>query len=118
MSARSLGSRACSFSTCVRLLDYAGPDDNSRLRCVQCGLPVACTRSAPGIRFSKLDSSPVDASVYTSPGPSRHPAQDLRSRWFATPFLWGSFIPDYNAGLSRRLRMLTHGGSIADARAQ
>jgi len=23
------------------------------------------------------------------------PAQDLRSRWFATPFLWGSFIPYY-----------------------
>jgi hypothetical protein len=55
---------------------------------------LASTRSAPGIRFSKLDSSPVDASVYTSPGTSRHPAQDSRSRWFATPFLWGSFIPD------------------------
>jgi len=25
MLARSLGSRACSFSTCVRLMDYAGP---------------------------------------------------------------------------------------------
>src|ERR1700674_461959 len=94
MPTRSLGSRACSFSTCVWLLDYAGPDENSRCRFRQCGLPVASTRSAPGIRFSKLDSSPVDASVYTSPGTSRHPAQDLRSRWFATPFLWGSFIPD------------------------
>ena len=94
MPARSLGSRACSFSTCVRLWDYAGPGGNSRFRCLQCGLPVACTRSAPGIRFSKLDSSPVDASVYTSPGTSRRPAQDSRSRWFATPFLWGSFIPD------------------------
>src|SRR5437762_7492773 len=47
------------------------------------------------MRFSKLDSRPVDASVYASPGTSRHPAQDSRSRWFATPFLWGSFIPDY-----------------------
>ena len=94
MPARSLGSRACSFSTCVRLWDYAGPGGDSRCRFRQCGLPVACTRSAPGIRFSKLDSSPVDASVYTSPGASRRPAQDLRSRWFATPFLWGSFIPD------------------------
>ena len=93
--ARSLGSRACSFSTCGWLLDYAGPDENSRLRSRQCGLPVVSTRSAPGIRFSKLDSSPVDASVYASPGTSRHPAQDLRSRCFATPFLWGSFIPDY-----------------------
>lgn len=95
MPARSLGSRAYSFSTCVWLLDYAGPAGNSRLRSRQCGLPVVSTRSAPGLRFSKLDSSPVDASVYTSPGTSRHPAQDLRSRWFATPFLWGSFIPDY-----------------------
>jgi hypothetical protein len=95
MPTRSLGSRACSFSTCVRLLDYAGPGVNSRCRFRQCGLPVGSTRSAPGIRFSKLDSSPVDASVYTSPGTSRHPAQDLRSRWFATPFLWGTFIPDY-----------------------
>src|SRR5690348_16016707 len=44
--------------------------------------------------FSQLDSSPVDASVYASPGTSRHPAQDLRSRWFVTPFSWGSFIPN------------------------
>jgi len=94
MPARSLGSRAYSFSTCVWLLDYAGPAGNSRLRSRQCGLPVVSTRSAPGLRFSKLDSSPVGASVYTSPGTSRHPAQDSRSRWFATPFLWGSFIPD------------------------
>jgi hypothetical protein len=72
-----------------------GPIRNSRLRSRQCGLPVASTRSAPELRFSKLDSRPVDASIYASPGTSRHPAQDSRSRWFATPFLWGSFIPDY-----------------------
>ena len=93
--ARSLGSRACSFSTCSWLLDYAGPDENSRLRSLQCGLPDRSTRSAPDLRFSKLYSRPVDASVYASPGTSRHPAQDSRSRWFAIPFLWGSFIPDY-----------------------
>ena len=92
--ARSLGSRACSFSTCVWLLDYAGPAEDLRCRPRQFCLPDRSTRSAPGIRFSKLDSSPVDTSVYTSPDPSRHPAQDSRSRWFATPFLWGSFIPD------------------------
>ena len=92
--ARSLGSRTCSFSTCSWLSDYAGPDENSRLRSRQCCLPVVSTRSAPEIRFSKLNSRPVDASVYASPGTSRLPAQDSRSRWFATPFLWGSFIPD------------------------
>src|SRR6202043_4011948 len=94
MPARSLGSRACSFSTCSWLLDYAGPDGNSRYRSHQCCFPVASTRSAPELRFSKLNSRPVDASVYASPGASRHPAQDSRSRWFATPFLSGSFIPD------------------------
>jgi len=94
MPARSLGSRACSFSTCSWLLDYAGPDGSSRYRSHQCCLPVTSTRSAPELRFSKLNSRPVDASVYASPGTSRHPAQDSRSRWFATPFLWGSFIPD------------------------
>ncbi len=93
MPARSPGSRACSFPTCSWLLDYAGPAWNSRLRPPQCGLPVRSTRSAPSMGFSKLDSRPVGASVYASPGTSRHPAQDSRSRWFATPFLWGSFIP-------------------------
>jgi len=93
MPARSPGSRACSFPTCSWLLDYAGPARNSRWRPPQCGLPVRSTRSAPSMRFSKLDSRPVGASVYASPGASRHPAQDSRSRWFATPFLWGSFIP-------------------------
>src|ERR1019366_10269746 len=94
MPARSLGSRAYSFSTCSWLSDYAGSAENSRLRSRQCGLPVRSTRSASGLRFSKLNSRPVDASVYASPGTSRHPAQDSRSRWFATPFLWGSFLPD------------------------
>ena len=94
MPVRSPGSRACSFPTCSWLSDYAGPVGNSRLRFRQCCLPVRSTRSAPDIRFSKLNSRPVGASVYTSPGTSRHPAQDSRSRWFATPFLWGSFIPD------------------------
>jgi hypothetical protein len=93
MPARSLGSRACSFSTCSWLLDYAGPDGSSRYRSHQCCLPVASTRSAPELRFSKLNSRPVDASVYASPGASRHPAQDSRSRWFAIPFLWAPSSP-------------------------
>jgi hypothetical protein len=47
--ARSLGSRACSFSTCGWLWDYAGPGGNSRFRFLQCGLPVGSIQSAPGI---------------------------------------------------------------------
>jgi hypothetical protein len=94
MQTRPLGSRACSFPTCSWLSDYAGPDWSLRYRSRQCCLPVMSTRSAPERRFSKLNSRPVGASVYASPGTSRHPAQDSRSRWFATPFSWGSFIPD------------------------
>lgn len=59
----------------------------SRFRPLWCCLPARSTRSAPGLCFSKLNSPPADASVYTSPGTSRHPAQDSRSRWFAIPFL-------------------------------
>jgi hypothetical protein len=94
MHARSLGSRACSFSTCSWLYDYAGSAENSRWRSPHCGLPVRSTRSASGLRFSKLDSRPVDASVYASPGTSRHPAQDSRSRWFAV----GSEVARLHAG--------------------
>ncbi len=94
---RGLSVLACpegpGFSTCSWLLDYAGPAGNSRSRSPQYCLPVVSTRSAPDMRFSKLDSRPVDASVYASPGASRPPAQDSRPRWFATPFLQGSFIP-------------------------
>ena len=43
--------------------------------------PLGALGRRPDIRFSKLDSSPVDASVYASPDPSRHLAQDSRSRW-------------------------------------
>ena len=56
------------------------------------------------LRFSKLISSPADASIYASPGPSRCPAQDSRSRWFRYSFLVGLFHPRLHAGLSRRLR--------------
>jgi hypothetical protein len=90
LSTRSLGSRAFSFSTCVWLLDYAGPDENSRCRFRQCGLPAASPRSAP-----------VDASVYTSPGASRRPEQDSEVKMVRYSFLvvfssptTRRFIPD------------------------
>src|SRR5439155_9701928 len=68
MPARSLGSRACSFSTCSWLLDYAGPVRNSRIAFPPVLPSAGSTRSAPEMRFSKLDSRLVDASVYASPG--------------------------------------------------
>ena len=72
MPARSLGSRACSFSTCSWLLDYAGPDQSIAfaLRSVW---PSRYKHTVGArIAFSKLNSRPVDASVYASPGTSRH----------------------------------------------
>jgi hypothetical protein len=62
---------------------------------ISIAFPLEAHGRRPKCVFSKLNSRPVDASVYTSPGASRHPAQDSRSGWFATPFSWGSFIPDY-----------------------
>jgi len=85
--ARAVSRRAYGFWT------TPGLTANSRFRCRQCGLPVGSTRSAPGIRISKLDSSPVDASVYTSPGASRHPAQKHEVKMVRYSFPVGSFIP-------------------------
>ena len=42
-----------------------------------------------------LGPSKARASVNASPAMSPAPAHDSRSGWFATPFLWGSFIPDF-----------------------
>ena len=94
MPAKSLGSRRVQFLDVLMALRLRRICEELAISSPQCGLPVRSTRSASGLRFSKLNSRPVDASVYASPGTSRHPAQDSRSRWFATPFLWGSFIPD------------------------
>ncbi len=110
--ARSLGSRACSFSTCVRLLDYAGPDVNSRLRFRQCGLPVASTRSAPGIRFFEARFLArrclcLHFTRYLAAPSARHEVKMVRYS-----FLVGLFHPRLHAGLSRRLRSLTVRGSV------
>ena len=87
--ARAVSRRAYGSWTTLGL-----PRTRDIVRC-NVAFPLGAHSLRHRLRFSKLDSSPVDASVYTSPGTSRHPAQDSRSRWFATPFLWGSFIPDY-----------------------
>jgi hypothetical protein len=61
---------------------------------ISVAFPLQAHGRRPNCVFRSSIPGPVDASVYASPGTSRHPAQDSRSRWFATPFLWGSFIPD------------------------
>ena len=69
----------------------------------------------PEFVFSKLDSSPVDASVYTSPGTSRHPAQDSRSRWFV---IVGLFHPTARRFIARLALPCGRGlvGAVVSAR--
>jgi hypothetical protein len=47
----------------------------------------------PKRRISRLNRQPASSSVNASPAMSPSPAHDSRSAWFATPSLWGSFIP-------------------------
>ena len=49
--AGQVGSRACSFSTCSWLLDYAGSDNNSRLHSRQCGFPSGAQGRHPKCAF-------------------------------------------------------------------
>jgi hypothetical protein len=48
----------------------------------------------PVLSLSRLHSRPASASVNASPAMSPPPPHDSRSAWFATPSLWGSFIPN------------------------
>jgi len=59
MPMRSLGSRACSFSTCLSLQDYAGLTRTHDCVPASIAFPVASTRSAPEMRLSRLGSRPV-----------------------------------------------------------
>jgi hypothetical protein len=57
--------------------DYAGPSDNSRLRCRACGLPQWVRRRRPVCKFSKLDTQPILSPVYASLDTSQRPVQNL-----------------------------------------
>jgi len=50
------------------------------------------TASAPEMRsLARLDGWPMRSPVNASPVPSRVPAHDSRSMWFATPSSWWTF---------------------------
>ena len=91
---RSPGSRARSFLTCTGSPTAPG----SHAACDSATLDVAfpfCPQGRhPNLGISRLDRRPASASVNASPATSPSPAHDSRSAWFATPSLWGSFIPD------------------------
>ena len=101
------GDRACSFSTCVWLLDYAGPGGNSRLRFRQCGLPVA--EHSVGARNSFFEARFLARRCLCLHF-TRHlaaPSARLEVKMVRYSFLVGLFHPRLHAGLSRRLRSLT-----------
>src|ERR1700730_4026215 len=114
MPARSLGSRACSFSTCVWLLDYAGPGSSSRLRSRQCGLPVASTRSAPQIAFFEARFLARRCLCLHFTRYLAAPSARLEVKMVRYSFLVGNFHPRLHAGLSRRLRLLTRAAPLTE----
>src|SRR5713226_3433300 len=107
MPARSLGSRACSFSTCVRLMDYAGPASDSRYRPLQCCIPVRSTRSAPQIAFFEARFLARRCLCLHFTRHLAAPGARLEVKMVRYSFLVGLFHPRLHAGLSRRLRSLT-----------
>ena len=107
MPARSLGSRACRFSTCVRLMDYAGPASDSRYRPLQCCIPVRSTRSAPQIAFFEARFLARRCLCLHFTRHLAAPSARLEVKMVRYSFLVGLFHPRLHAGLSRRLRSLT-----------
>src|SRR6185312_4820741 len=106
MPARSLGSRACSFSTCSWLLDYAGPDRNSRLRSRQCCLPDR--EHTVGARNALFEAQFPACRCLCLRFTRRlaAPGARLEVKMVRYSFLVGLFHPRLHAGLSRRLRSL------------
>lgn len=103
---RSLGSRACSFSTCVRLLDYAGPVLDAvlamssptvlRSRCKH----TVCAR----IAFFEAHFLARRCLCLRFTWPLTAPGARLKVKMVRYSFLVGLFHPRLHAGLSRRLR--------------
>ncbi len=72
-----------------------------------CCLPVASTRSAPGLRFSKLNSPARRCLCLHFTRHLAAPSARLEVKMVRYSFLVGLFHPRLHAGLSRRLRLLT-----------
>jgi len=104
MPARSLGSRVCSFSTCSWLLDYAGPDVNSRFALPPVW-PSRCKHTV-GARIAFFEAQ-FPARRCLCLRFTRHlaaPSARLEVKMVRYSFLVGLFHPRLHAGLSRRLR--------------
>src|SRR6266700_559953 len=107
MPTRSLGSRACSFSTCSWLLDYAGSDENIAFALPPV-LPSRCKHTV-GIRIAFFEAQ-FPARRCLCLCFTRHltaPSARLEVKMVRYSFLVGLFHPLLHAGLSRRLRSIT-----------
>ena len=112
MPARSLGSRACSFSACSWLLDYAGPDQSIAI----------ALRSVWPSRYKHTVGARIAFFEAQFPARrclclrfSRHlaaPSARLEVKMVRYSFLVGLFHPRLHAGLSRRLRLLTRAARL------
>ena len=78
------------------VVDDAGSAEDSRWRPQPYGLPLKSSSvGTPVAAFRRSIAQPADAPVHASMGTSRRPPQDPGSGWFARPFLWDSYIPDF-----------------------
>ena len=91
---RSPGSRAGSFLTCTGSPTAPGSPAACDSATVDMAFPFCPQGRHPNLGISRLNRRPASASVNASPAMSPSPAHDSRSAWFATPSLWGSFIPN------------------------
>src|ERR1700719_2492824 len=106
IQARSLGSRACSFSTCSWLWDYAGPVRSIAIALPPV-LPSRCKHTV-GARIAFFEAQ-FPARRCLCLRFTRHlaaPSARLEVKMVRYSFLVGLFHPRLHAGLSRRLRLL------------
>ena len=107
MPARSLGSRACSFSTCSWLLDYAGSNQELAFA-LPSVWPSRCMHTV-GTRIAFFEAR-FPARRCLCLCFTRHlaaPSARLEVEMVRYSFLVGLLPPRLHAGLSRRLRLLT-----------
>jgi hypothetical protein len=86
------------------VVDHTGRLDTRDYRAQPCCLPVFGRRQHPGLfSFRGSMTWPMRSPVNASPVPSRPPAHDSGSMWFAIPSSWWTFT-SYFLPVSRRTR--------------
>jgi hypothetical protein len=106
---RSPGSRACSFSTCVRLLDYAGSIEGADLAMSSSLMLPSHWEHWVGTRMALFGARFLARRCLCLHFTRRlaAPSARLEVKMVRYSFLVRLFHPPLHAGLSRRLRSLT-----------